>query len=365
MLEGRALRFATVDSGAQELSRLLAGAMPLAGIPSPPGESASPTGRPTEHPSAPPALEAPEPAVHDDGAPPTASAVVRVRDIWYTYGTGAQAIPALRGVSQEIGAGECAALVGRNGSGKTTLAKHLNGLLRPQRGSVEVGGLDTARHDVGRLARVAGYVFQNPDHQLFSRTVREELAFGPRNLGLDGSDIERRVAETLARCGLDALADVPPATLGFAQRRLVAIASVVAMRPSVLALDEPFAGLSWPTVQRLGALLRELAAGGVAVLLITHQMRVVAEYARRCIVLEAGQILADGPAADVLADRRLLERAALVPPAVVRLGERLRPYGFSGRAVRPAAFVEEYRRLRAGSTRSSTGAGEADEEPPA
>jgi energy-coupling factor transporter ATP-binding protein EcfA2 len=279
--------------------------------------------------------------------------LLRAEDVWYAYGPpagagGAGATAALRGVALRVGSGERVALLGRNGSGKTTLARHLNGLLRPQRGRVLVGGLDTAQADAGRLAASVGYVFQNPDHQLFSRSVREELAFGPRNLGLAPSEVQRRVDETLRRCGLEALAEAPPAVLGFAQRRLVAVASVLAMRPPALVLDEPFAGLGWPDVSRLGALLLELAGAGHAVLLITHQMRAVAALAERCVLLESGQVLADGPAAEVLTDRPLLERAALVPPAIVRLGQRLRPLGFSGRALRAGQLVQEYRRLRAG-----------------
>jgi energy-coupling factor transport system ATP-binding protein len=208
---------------------------------------------------------------------------------------------------------------------------------------------------VGQLARVVGYVFQNPDHQLFGKSVREELAFGPRNLGLDEAETDRRVQEALQVFGLQPLAEVPPAVLGFAQRRLVALASVVAMRPAALVLDEPFAGLPWPSAQRLGALLMDLAAAGHTLLIITHQMRAVGEFAARCVVMEAGQVLADGPARDVLVDGALLERAALTPPAVVRLGQRLRPYGLTGHATRVAEFVEEYRSLRPGRAAGAEG----------
>ena len=272
-------------------------------------------------------------------APP----VAQVEDVWYAYRAGADA---LRGVSLQIGAGERVALIGRNGSGKTTLAKHLNGLLRPHRGRVVVGGLDTARHDLGNLARVAGYVFQNPDHQLFSRTVREEVAFGPRNLGLQPDEVGRRVDEVLAQFGLEEHAETPPALLGFAQRRLVAVAAVVAMGPAVLVLDEPFAGMSWPSVERLAAVLRGRVRAGQALVLITHQMRAVAELSERCVVLDRGQVLADRPARDALTDGDLLGRAALAPPAVVRLGDRLRPYGFSGRSLTVPELVDEYERLR-------------------
>jgi energy-coupling factor transport system ATP-binding protein len=270
--------------------------------------------------------------------------LAELEDVWYAYDGR---VAALRGVTLQLQAGERVALIGRNGSGKTTLAKQLNGLLRPQRGRVLVGGLDTSRHDVGRLARMAGYVFQNPDHQLFARTVREELAFGPRNLSLAPAEVEQRVAAALAEFSLEAHAGTSPALLGFAQRRLVALASVAAMQPALLVLDEPFAGLDWPSVERLIVLLAERARRGQALLLITHQMRAVVELAERCVVLEAGAVIADDDTRAVLTNPELLARAALVPPAMVRLGARLRGYGFAGRSLRVDEFVAEYRRVRA------------------
>ena len=266
-----------------------------------------------------------------------------VEEVWYAY--GAQP-PALRGVSFVLRPGERLALIGRNGSGKTTLARHLNGLLRPRSGRVLVDGLDTARHPVSELAARVGYVFQNPDHQLFSRSTREELAFGPRNLGLAESEVRARVEQALRRFALEPLAEIPPAVLGFAQRRLVAVAAVVAMQPAWLVLDEPFAGLSWPSIARLGTILAELSAAGHGIVLITHQMRAVAAFATRCLVLEAGEVLADRGVRETLVDRGLLTRAALDAPAVVRLGQLLRPVGFSGQALRVEELVEEYARLR-------------------
>jgi energy-coupling factor transport system ATP-binding protein len=211
---------------------------------------------------------------------------------------------------------------------------------------VLTAGLDTTDHDVGGLAAHVGYVFQNPDHQLFSPSVRAELAFGPRTLGVSEQEIERRVAETLAAFGLQDLADTPPALLGFAQRRLVAVAAVAASRPRLLVLDEPFAGLSWPSAARLGALIEELAQAGHAVVMITHQMRAVAEFATRCVVLDGGRVLADGPVHAILTDPDLLTRAALAPPTTWQLGDRLREFGFGGRAVRVDELVREYQRVR-------------------
>ncbi|HET7770425.1 MAG TPA: ABC transporter ATP-binding protein [Chloroflexota bacterium] len=266
--------------------------------------------------------------------------IVDVQDVHYAYADQ----PALRGVSLTVRPGESVALLGRNGSGKTTLAKHLNGLLKPQRGRVIVGGLDTAQHDTGRLAAAVGYVFQSPDHQLFSPTVREELAFGPRCLGLPPAEIEDRVQTALAQFSLEPFAKTPPALLGFALRRLVAIASVSTLRPAVLVLDEPFAGLDWISALHVIERIHALTSERMAIVTITHQIRAVAECATRCVVLEAGQVLADRATPDVLTDRALLERTGLVPPPIVQLGAALR--GFSGRATLASEFVDEYRRLR-------------------
>jgi energy-coupling factor transporter ATP-binding protein EcfA2 len=270
------------------------------------------------------------------------AALIQVDAASYAYGDQ----PALSGVSLTVGPGESVALLGRNGSGKTTLAKHLNGLLKPQRGRVVVSGLDTSHHDAGRLAAVVGYVFQSPDHQLFSPSVREELAFGPRCLGLPPAEIEQRVETALRQFSLEALAAAPPAVLGFAQRRRVAIASVTTLRPAALVLDEPFAGLDWISARTVIRQLRSLSEAGVTLITITHQMRAVAECAARCVVLENGHVLADRPARDVLTDHVLLERAGLVAPALVQLSEALRPSGLSRSAATADEFVAEYRRAR-------------------
>jgi cobalt transport protein ATP-binding subunit len=267
---------------------------------------------------------------------PEAEPLVRFSGVDFAYDNGP---PVLRGINLTIRAGERIALVGANGSGKTTLAKHMNGLLRPARGRVLVAGRDTRDAVAGELAAVVGYVFQNPDHQIFSPTVAEEIAFGPRNLGLVGAELEGRVADALNRFDLAGLAERHPTLLGRGLRRRVALASVYALRPRLLVLDEPTGGLDRRHALDLVRLLRELAEEGRAIVLISHDMRLVGEFARRVIVMRSGTILADGPVEEILSDETILRPAGLKPPEVSRLASDLAGYGMP-----PAVDIEKFTR---------------------
>jgi energy-coupling factor transporter ATP-binding protein EcfA2 len=237
--------------------------------------------------------------------------------------------PVLRDVSLQIDTGELVALIGQNGSGKTTLARHLNGLLKPSAGRVLVGEMDTRDVPVGRLAREVGYVFQNPDHQLFLPSVRREVAYGPEQLGLRGELLEERVQSTLERFGLTDLASHHPAMLGRGLRRLTALAAVHAMGPRLLVLDEPTGGLDQRLTARLMQMLETLVAEGQSVVLITHEMPLVAAYASRVIALRDGQIVAN-ERPDTFFDRDdLLTRAQLQAPEPALLAADLRTQGLS------------------------------------
>lgn len=265
--------------------------------------------------------------------------IIQVEGLHYSYGNGA---PALAGIDLTIAAGDYAAIVGQNGSGKTTLVKHFNGLLKPTRGRVLVDGADTARRTIGELARLVGYVFQNPDHQLFCATTREELAFGPRNLGLGGAEVQERTEEALVALGLQAYAESPPAILGLGLRRQVAVASVYAMRPRVLILDEPTAGLDWRATLDLMALIGGLHQEGHTILLITHDMRLVAGFCPRTLVLHQGQLLADGPTRVILPQRELLAAAGLEPPQITALAGCLAPLGLPPDLLTVGEFCAAY-----------------------
>lgn len=268
---------------------------------------------------------------HDAAAP---EPLVVVEGVHYRYGGS---VPALRGVDLTLAPGEFVALLGVNGSGKTTLAKHLNGLLRPDAGRVLVAGRDTRQHPPGELARVVGYVFQNPDHQIFQPTVAAEVASGPRNLGARGADLAERVDEALARFGLTDLRDRHPMLLGRAARRRVALAAVYATRPRLLVLDEPTGGLDRRDTAELMATLEALVAEGTTVLLITHDLRLAATHARRVVVMWDGRVVADGPPEAILADAERLAAAGLRPAPVTRLSLDLADTGML-----PALTVESF-----------------------
>jgi energy-coupling factor transport system ATP-binding protein len=232
--------------------------------------------------------------------------------------------PAFSDISMEIPGGTLLALLGRNGSGKTTLAKHLNGLLTPTSGSVTVDGLDTSKHPIGVLAQHVGMVFQNPDDQIFCSSVRDEIAFGPKSIGYDDDQVRQLTDDAIRQFGLRNLSDAPPATLGYGDRKKVAIASVLAMNSGIIVLDEPTAGLDRATADQLLDMLSELNAQGVTVIVISHDMRTVARYCSHAAVLGDGRLLGFGTARDILTDTALLSKAgcavALAVQASLALG---------------------------------------------
>ncbi len=268
-----------------------------------------------------------------------ADPILEAAGLWFWYGEGA---PVVRDVTLAIDPGEFVALVGANGSGKTTLVKHFNGLLRPRRGLVRVAGRDAAGRSMGELARQVGYLFQRPEQQIFSPTVQQELAFGPRNLGLPQAEIEARVEAALARFGLTAIAGQPPAILSYGLRRRVTLASLATMSPPVLVLDEPTVGLDARGMGEIFGWLSDLHTEGRTIVLVTHDMALAAAYAGRVVVLGQGRVIADGPPADLFRQTDLLARAALVPPPVTVLAQALRPHGMRGDSLTVEAFCDEY-----------------------
>jgi energy-coupling factor transport system ATP-binding protein len=243
--------------------------------------------------------------------------LIRVESVTHRYGDGP---PALVDVDCEIGRGEFVAVVGRNGSGKTTLAKTLNALLVPTSGRVTLDGADVKRLALEDVARRVGFVFQDPDHQLFAATVVEEVAFGPTNLGLPPAEVAARVEEALGEVGL-AARDDDPFLLDKGARQRLAVAAVLAMRPDVLVLDEPTTGLDHREQQRMLGLLRRLHAAGRTIVIITHTPWVIAEYAERVLLLSAGRLRYDGPVRGFFADAGLVAEASFRAPDVTRLGQ--------------------------------------------
>jgi len=250
-------------------------------------------------------------------------AELRAEGIVHVYSDGG--VRALDGVDLAIGAGERVALVGQNGSGKTTLVRHLNGLLRPSEGHVTVDGTDGATMTVAQLATRVGLVFQDPDRQIFAGSVRAEVEFGPRNLGRSGHELRAAVADALAATGLTAEEDTNPYDLGASRRKLLAIASVLAMRTPVLVLDEPTTGQDARGLELVRSVVASVAGEGRTVIAISHDMRFVAEAFERVVVMREGRIILDGTPATVFGrdSWETLRSTYLEPPLAATVGDRL------------------------------------------
>ncbi len=219
----------------------------------------------------------------------------------------------------EIQRGDFVALLGPNGAGKTTLARHLKGLLKPSAGRVLVAGQDTTKTTPAQLARTVGYLFQDPDDEIFCQQVSDEVEFGLRNLGLPATEREARVREALAWVGLTDRAEADPFTLTRGERQQVALAAVLAVRPEVIVFDEPTTGLDGVEQVAMMERLRALNAEGHTIVMITHAAWAAAEYARRLVLMgEGGRVLADGTPRELYADETLLAQAHQVAPDVIR-----------------------------------------------
>ncbi len=226
---------------------------------------------------------------------------------------------AVDGVTLEVAAGEVVAVAGESGSGKSTLARLIAGLVPPDRGSVRIAGIDTRHAGRRDLAGRVALVFQHPNHQLLASTVREELELGPRNLALDEAQITQRVADAAARFGLVDDLDLHPFRLAQSSRRRLAIAALLALRAPVVVLDEPTAGLDEAERGALATVVREEAARGAAVIVVTHDLRFAGAVAGRLLVLRGGRVAAEGPAQQLVADVARLSSAGLEAPPLVRL----------------------------------------------
>ena len=248
---------------------------------------------------------------------------LRVEGLVHVYREGG--VRALDGVGLTIAAGERVALVGQNGSGKTTLVRHLNGLLRPTEGRVTVNGTDASSLTVAQLASRVGLVFQDPDRQIFAGSVRSEVEFGPRNLGRSGAGLRDDVSAALDATGLGGEEGTNPYDLGQSRRKLLALASVLAMRTPVLVLDEPTTGPDARGVERVRSVVETVAAGGRTVIAISHDMRFVADNFARVVVMRAGRVILDGAPSRVFAEDAWgpLRSTYLEPPLSALVGERL------------------------------------------
>ena len=244
--------------------------------------------------------------------------MIEFRDVHASYDGSA---PILKGVSFTIRDGEFVAFVGTNGAGKSTTMRLMNGLLKPDAGQVLIDGVPTSDLRTSELARRVGFLFQNPDSQICCNTVREELLFGFKALGLDGPDADSRVDAIVEEFAFDP--DDDPFLLNRGARQLLALVSIVVLAPPVVVLDEPTTGLDYRECVKVMDIIRRIHERGTTVVMVCHDMEVVADYAARCIVMSGGEVVDHAPTFDVLRNRETLERASLVPPQIVELSLEL------------------------------------------
>ena len=247
---------------------------------------------------------------------------ILVENVSFDYPRGQRA---LDGIALRIDVGERVAVVGQNGSGKSTLVRQFNGLLRPTVGTVSINGRPIGRRHVAELAREVGLAFQNPDRQIFAGSVRAEVAFGPRNLGLSQSERDAAVERAIVTVGLDGDEGTNPYDLGFSRRKCLALASILAMETPIVILDEPTTGQDARGIDRVKRIVSDLSAAGRTVIAVSHDMRFVAESFERVIVMRAGRIVLDGTPAEAFADAAwpTLASTYLEPPLAARVGARL------------------------------------------
>ena len=265
--------------------------------------------------------------------------MIELETVSHVYAGG---VRALDRVDLAIGDGEGVAIIGQNGSGKSTLVRHLNGLLRPTEGRLLLDGQPTAGLRVAELAARVGLAFQDPDRQIFAGRVRAEVAFGPRNLGLRGAALDAAVGDALATVGLAGQADTNPYDLGFSDRKLLALASILAMGTPIVVLDEPTTGQDRPGIERIQGIVSSLLAAGRTVMAISHDMRFVAETFRRVVVMESGRVTLEGPPGEIFSQSNwpALARTHVDPPLAARVGAHLGLGGTPTDAALIEALVE-------------------------
>jgi energy-coupling factor transport system ATP-binding protein len=270
---------------------------------------------------------------------------IQVNNLDFTYPDGTKA---LENINVSIKVGEFIALIGQNGSGKTTLSKLLNGLYKPSSGDVIVDGLNSKTTPIVQMVRRVGYVFQNPDHQLFNNNCWDEIAYGPRNIELPEDEVKIRVEEATQVVGLPKIYfEEHPFFLSKGLRQRVAIASILALRPQVIIVDEPTTGQDARQSFEIMDFLKDLNENhGHTIIIITHDMPIVAQYARRVILMSEGKILADDETARVFSQPETLAKAFLEPPEITQLAQSVQELGFSPGTLTVAEMLQEFNQLK-------------------
>jgi energy-coupling factor transport system ATP-binding protein len=250
--------------------------------------------------------------------------MIEVKNVYYSYSSG---FDALKGVSLKVEDGDFVAIMGQNGAGKTTLVKHFNGLLKPINGAVFVNGSNTKDLSVAKLAKKVGFVFQNPDHQLFSESVEEEVAYALRNFGFEEKVVKKQVDWALNLLGLAQYRHTSPFMLSGGERKRVALASVLAWDPEAIILDEPTIGQDYLQKEILRQFIVQLNSQGKTVVIVTHDIEFVAECMPRIVLMAEGKILTEGPARNILTNPKLILKASIVPPQITQIFLQLKDLG--------------------------------------
>jgi len=251
--------------------------------------------------------------------------VIEVENLHFRYPSG---VEALKGVSLTIKCGEFVAIMGQNGAGKTTLVKHFNGLLKPSEGAVRVDGVETTKTSVAALSRNAGFVFQNPDHQLFSETVEDEISFALKNFGFDEETIEKRITWALNLLSLTQYRKTSPFLLSGGERKRVALASVLAWNPETLILDEPTIGQDHQQKEKLRQFILQMQTQGKTVVIVTHDVEFVAECNPRVLLMKDAKVVADGEGREILTAPEVLAQSSIVLPQIAQVFMKLEALGF-------------------------------------
>ncbi|MDR0471505.1 MAG: energy-coupling factor ABC transporter ATP-binding protein [Nitrososphaerota archaeon] len=253
-----------------------------------------------------------------------ADSIVSLSDVKFNYPAG---VTALKGVTFEVAQGERIALLGPNGSGKSTLILLIAGLLMPNSGDIKVFGEKTTSKDFQKLRSRIGIVFQDPDDQLFTPSVIEDIEYGPKNLKLPDTDIKTQSAQMLEKMGITHLRDRPPHRLSFGEKKKVSLATALVLKPELLILDEPTANLDLVSRRNLIDTLNELNQAGTTIIVSTHDAEAIPELADRIVVISHGSKLGEGKTSEVLQDKTLLEQSGLEPPTIVNLFTELKNQG--------------------------------------
>lgn len=248
--------------------------------------------------------------------------MLKVKDVFYSYDDGTTA---LNGINLEVKKGEIVALLGKNGAGKSTLFLQFNGILRPDSGEILIDGkpLKYNKKSLVNARQKVGIVFQNPDDQIFAPTVEEDVAFGPLNLKLPIDEVRKRVTDALRRVGMEGFEKKAPHYLSGGQKKRIAIAGILAMKPEIMILDEPMAGLDPVGAAKIINLLKELNEEGITILISTHDVNIIQDYVDKIFIINDGEIIGDGCPEDIFSKKDLLKKAHLKLPIIARLFEKL------------------------------------------